>query len=369
MNKRILIVRNFASEVNLTSYNLQEVGLGKAFVDKGYDCDIIYYTKDKSSSQIVYELHERKLTIKWTKAIKFMSNSIYPSILRKKLLNKYKLIISTEYNQVMTFLLSILCGEKLCLYHGPYKDNGNKFIQKTYDLVATPIIRKKTSKVFVKSELAKSFLSRKGFENLETIGVGLDIDNLEKNTNENVLQDITRAQGQNLLYVGVLEDRRNIEFLLNVVARCVRQNINRKLILIGNGKEEDVRRYFSVAKSLNIESNIIHIKKLAQSDLKEVYQSADLFLFPTNYDIFGMVLLESMYYKLPIISTLNGGSHTLFNNVEGGVIIDNFNERIWAEKINEILEDNVSRKEMGESAHLRIRNEFNWSFIANKIVG
>lgn len=52
-----------------------------------------------------------------------------------------------------------------------------------------------------------------------------------------------------------------------------------------------------------------------------VYQSCDAFSLPTRYEIFGMVLLEAMYYGLPTFTTYNGGSSTLMNQ-ENGIIIN-----------------------------------------------
>ena len=46
-NKRILYIRLAPYILSFDNYNLQEVGLGKAFCKMGYDFDIIYYAKEK----------------------------------------------------------------------------------------------------------------------------------------------------------------------------------------------------------------------------------------------------------------------------------------------------------------------------------
>lgn len=369
MSKRILIIRNFASKVNVNSYNLQEIGLGKALVRKGFDCDVVYYHDTDTFNEVIYEVEGKKLTIKWTKAIKFMSNSIYYSLLKKSILDQYDIVISTEYHQVMTFLLSILCGEKLYLYHGPYQDNSKNLIQQIYDKVLTPIIRNRVNKVFTKSDLANDYLKNKGFKDIETIGVGLDIEKLEVETESTIveLKSSIDFNKKNLLYVGVLEDRRNIEFLFNVFAKLIKKDSNINLVLVGNGKTEDTERYFKLANYLNIEQHIVHIKQLEQSDLKSLYKKMDLFIFPTNYDIFGMVLLESMYFKLPVVSTYNGGSQTLIKS-GNGVVLRDLDENLWVDKIYSILMDKSLKDRIGENAHKQIINNFTWDKVANKII-
>ncbi|WP_180247473.1 glycosyltransferase family 4 protein [Bacillus sp. AFS031507] len=367
MEKKVLIIRNFASKININSYNLQEIGLGKAFVRKGFNCDVVYYS-DNTYDEIIYENNGKKLTVKWTKASKVMSNSIYYSLLKKSRINQYDIIVSTEYNQIMTFLLSLIVPEKVYLYHGPYKNNSKKLFQRVYDLIITPYIRKRIVKIFTKSDLANDYLKSKGFRNIKTIGVGLDIEKLEGNNNEKqtISEKYLNFNNKNLLYVGVLEDRRNIEFLFKVFAKLIKKDPELNLVLVGNGENEDIERYFSLAQKLNINKNILHIKKLQQSELKYFYEKADLFLFPTSYEIFGMVIMESMYFKLPVISTYNGGSQILINS-DNGVIIKNLDEAIWVEKIfNTLINTNKIRK-LGGNANKQITENFTWDKILEKM--
>lgn len=60
---------------------------------------------------------------------------------------------------------------------------------------------------------------------------------------------------------------------------------------------------------------------MEQKYLSGVYNLADFFLLPTEYEIFGMVLLEAMYYKTVVLTTDNGGSSTLIDNGRNGYIL------------------------------------------------
>ena len=63
-----------------------------------------------------------------------------------------------------------------------------------------------------------------------------------------------------------------------------------------------------------------------------------------------MVLLEAMYYGLPVFTTYNGGSSTLINN-ENGIIIENTDCNEWSEKIVKVLSDKKECDAIGEKAH------------------
>ncbi|PAF33921.1 glycosyl transferase, partial [Terribacillus saccharophilus] len=86
---------------------------------------------------------------------------------------------------------------------------------------------------------------------------------------------------------------------------------NTKLLLIGKGKKESTSMYFNEMKELGIKDQIIYIEQVEQADLKYVYEQSDLFIFPSKVDIFGMVLLESMFFGTPVVSSKNGGAKTI----------------------------------------------------------
>ncbi|MHB0863643.1 glycosyltransferase family 4 protein [Paenibacillus sp. SEL3] len=386
MIRKILYLRNFASKVNGDSYNLQEVGLGKALVRKGYDCDIVYYNDRKETHlEQVYRHEGCTLRIIWLHGFKFLSNSIYRDVLKDSFLDAYGLVITTEYNQIMTYLLSRKCPDKLSLYHGPYRDNTHALIRKLYDIMLLPKVTKSLRRTYVKSDLAKRYLENKGFDNVVTIGVGLDrskverasdsdtsnkSDNIsgEREENREVANELRRIGDRPvLLYVGVLEERRNIRFMLTTFKRVLQKHPSCLLLMVGNGRKTDTDRYWTYAHELGITDSIIHFSRVEQRHLWQVYGAADMMLFPTQYDIFGMVLLESMLFRVPIISSVNGGSVTLIEDGVSGVMLRSFSEEEWSGRIGALLDNGELRRSMAEKAFLTVER-MSWDRIADEIV-
>lgn len=386
MIQKILYLRNFASKVNGDSYNLQEVGLGKALVRKGYDCDIVYYNDRKETHlEQVYRHEGCTLRIIWLHGFKFLSNSIYRDVLKDSFLDAYGLVITTEYNQIMTYLLSRKCPDKLSLYHGPYRDNTHALIRKLYDIMLLPKVTKSLRRTYVKSDLAKRYLENKGFDNVVTIGVGLDRSKVERAFNSDISnnsEDISGEREENrevanelrrigdrpvLLYVGVLEERRNIRFMLSTFKRVLQKHPSCLLLMVGNGRKTDTDRYWTYAHELGITDSIIHFTRVEQRHLWQVYGAADVMLFPTQYDIFGMVLLESMLFRVPIISSVNGGSVTLIEDGVSGVMLRSFSEEEWSGRIGALLDNGELRRSMAEKAFLTVER-MSWDRIADEIV-
>ncbi|WP_379293017.1 glycosyltransferase family 4 protein [Paenibacillus provencensis] len=369
--KKILYLRNFASTVNRSSYNLQEIGLGKAFVKKGYDCDIIYYSTDSLVKvEEIFNYNNNRLSIMWMKGIKFLSNSIYTSVLSKKFLEPYDLIITTEYNQLMTPLLTLLAPHKTVLYHGPYRDNNNKAVRTIYDMVFKSFLAKKIKTVYVKSDLAKQYLENKGFQRVVTVGVGLDKLNFETEPSENIEISELIAPLKNkkvLLYLGILEERRNVIFLLSILKEVVKRDDKFRLLMIGDGQKEDTDRYWKYVEEHHLRDYIIYLPKVKQSEVWQVYGAADIMVFPTTYDIFGMVLLESMHFQVPIISSVNGGAVTVIKNGINGVIVEASDERVWVERILDMHQDQVLLEKIKSESRKTIEN-LSWDEIADSFI-
>ena len=137
--------------------------------------------------------------------------------------------------------------------------------------------------------------------------------------------------------------------------------------MVGNGKVEYAEEYEEYAKKIGVDNLIYKTEKLEQKYLSEVYKKSDFFLLPTKYEIFGMVLLEAMYYKLPVLTTLNGGSDCLINNSENGIILE-CNAKEWANIILKLNSDKTTYKEIANKAYETINNEYTWNKISEIIL-
>ncbi|MFW2502047.1 glycosyltransferase family 4 protein [Clostridium diolis] len=370
----ILIVRNAANKVNPNSYNLQEIGLGRALIKKEINCDIVYSNdKGKSYKEEIDRKGDISLNILWTKvSYKIFNNAIYSELLKKNFYDKYDVVILTEYTQVMTYLISNIIPEKSVLYQGPYKDS-KKIVQTIYDLLFLNKIKNNVRMVFTKSKLAEEYMKSKGFNKIFTIGVGFNIENIicdnsNKNEENNLIIDIKKQiKGKKvLLYIGVFEERRNIKFLIDVFNNLRKEDKNIVLLLIGNGKNKD--QYFEYIDELGIKDSIVYINKVEQKDLKQIHDLSTIFLLPTKYEIYGMVLLESMYLGTPVITSLNGGSSMLIENEETGYILDEFIVEKWSNKIKYLLSNIELQEKIKKKSRKRISEEFTWDIIAEKFL-
>lgn len=372
---KLLYLRNGPYKPQITCYNMQEIGLCKAFSDYGWNCDILYYSDEDRDEEIFYnEQKQTRVEILWRKGLKILRTGIYPSVLKKSLLSRYDLIITTEYSQIMSLLVCFF-SKKVFLYTGPYYNLFKiPFLSSLYDRLFTKILNTRIKHIFCKSQLAFDYLNKKGFSgsNMSVLGVGLDVmryhNAIEMTKSTEMLNKIL-IENDCILYVGSLDERKNFPFLLKVFAEFKNLRIGKhtKLILIGNGKEKYVNR-FEKKMPTEVRDSIVHIRKIENAQLKYIYPFARCLLLPSKKEIFGMVLLESMFFGCIPVTTKNGGGRTLINNGDNGFVIDSFVVSDWILVLKKIFRNDFQRLEMAKSAQNTIRKNFLWKVLAKKIL-
>lgn len=104
------------------------------------------------------------------------------------------------------------------------------------------------------------------------------------------------------LYVGRLWERKGLDHLLDAFEELRREGIDASLVLAGDGVDE--QRYRERAASL---PRVSFLGFVGEDALPEVYGGADVFVFPTLGDPYGLVVEEAMAAGLPVISTTAAG--------------------------------------------------------------
>lgn len=365
----ILIVRNSADKVNIGAYNLQEIGLAKALIKKGHNCDIVYYTTDKKIREEYIHFDGYKLKIYWCPAISIKGHAIYLKIMNRKFLEKYDIIQTAEYFQVMTYIIGKITSKPIVLYHGPYKDLNNKKLHKIYDMMFLKSIRRRVNAVISKSPLSTQYLKNKGFNNIYDLGVGVDIsrfNNVKYNNEFEIIESLKKDGKKILLYIGRLDEEKNVKFLIDTLKNIKKQDNSIHLVIIGKKSRYSDIDYVDYSNQLGLSKNITYIDSVEQSKIHYLYEISDIFLLPSKYEIFGMVLLESMYFGKPVITSFNGGSSKLIDNETNGIIIKKFDENLWCEKILNLLSDKEKYKKISENARDTIVNKFTWDKLSEE---
>ncbi len=369
---KILIVRTFPNVLNPKNYNSQEIGLARAFVRAGHICDIVYFSGKEPArdQQIPTPGCDVPVTIHWLPGVGILKNGFFKGL--KAIAAGYDVIQVAEYDQMTSRHYYLKPKDKVVtLYHGPYKSEFTKGYNLRcglFDLLFNRPRKNKNVPCFAKSRMAADFLRTKGFEKVLPVGVGLDLDTLKANYDPCVRPRVAKSEGFRLLYIGVLEERRNIRFLIKVLADAAQVLPDVRLTLVGNGDAAYRDACFAYAEKLGVRERIDYQERVPQDQVCKLYQEANLFVLPTRYEIFGMVLLEAMYFGLPVLTSLNGGSDLLVKNGENGFIAQDFNEEEYVRVIADLACDPDMQIRVGKAAHETVAQDFTWDSIAQQML-
>lgn len=335
-------------QININNYNVQEIGLAKALVKRGHECDIVLYSLyDKFRTEKVYIEDDKYITLYWVKGINIYYNSIFLKLIRNKFFDKYDIIQTHEYNQLMTFILPYITKSKLVIYHGPYQDIRNKAVHGLFDRLFLASIRKNYPYVIAKSVLSQKYLLNKGFKEVNVLGVGLDQNRFKatQTLNGSLSEFYLKCRGNYpvLVYVGSFCRWKNTPFLLEI-SKELKKKLDFRLLIISNGAGEYKEEFFDKVKELHLENNIHYVEKVNQQEISSIYTNSDLLLLPSIYEIFGMVLLESLYFDCPILTSYNGGSSVLLDKAYPEMIMKDFDAGKWADRIIFLLKNKEKYK-------------------------
>ena len=380
MKKKILMVRSNPYDFNPNSYNVQEVGLGKAFCHLGYDYDYITFKKHDQKEWIFYE--ENGHIARWIEKprLRVLRMGINRDIWSKEFLSNYDIVICREYYQFETYMITQR-HNNVAIYNGPY---WNMFMLKPfsaiYDFLFTKKINEAVKCIFTKSDLSSTFLEKKGYTKLKTIGVALDTSRFQNcHISEETMKIVDYMKSNRcILYVGTIDENKNYSFLLKVYASLVQDYPDLKMVVIGKSKQSGIKKLFKKDDSYEREcykeipeelrKSIFRVEKIENSQMKYIYPLAKAFLLPSKKEIFGMVLLEAMYLGAPVITSENGGSVTLIHNNDTGIVIKEFDVQQWKEAVSRYLQDDEFRNKTILRAHNLIEDKYNWEYLANQIV-
>ncbi|NFI51518.1 glycosyltransferase family 4 protein [Clostridium botulinum] len=171
-------------------------------------------------------------------------------------------------------------------------------------------------------------------------------------------------EGKYLLYLGTLEPRKNIETILrayNLFKKSNKDNI--KLVLAGK-KGWLYDSIFNLVKEFGIEDKVIFTDYVDDKDKSALYQGAEMFLFPSLYEGFGIPVIEAMASRTPVITSNSSSLPEVAG--EAAIITDPLDYIKISKSIELILNDNELREKMVNEG-IKQANKFSWDLSAEKL--
>ncbi len=142
-----------------------------------------------------------------------------------------------------------------------------------------------------------------------------------------------------ILFVGSIEPRKNLPWLMRSVAELARRGFPQKLVIAGDGSPAFVAELEAEARSLGLGlgEDVVMTGFVLDRDLPALYSCSDLFVFPSIYEGFGLPPLEAMACGVPVLLPENSSLTEYYRH--SSMMVDLSEPAVLTESIEALLDD------------------------------
>jgi phosphatidylinositol alpha-mannosyltransferase len=236
---------------------------------------------------------------------------------------------------------------------------------KSYDTVK-PLFKKFLTRLdgkIVVSQPLFNFLNKYAPSNYRIIPNGIDI---ERFTLEGPVKKEYLDGKVNILFVGRLEKRKGLEYLIQACGLLNKKFSNFRLIVVGPGTR--LRGgYRRLAKELELE-NVEFVGFASGDELPMYYRTADIFCAPaTKGESFGIVLLEAMACGKPVIASDIDGYASVMHHTEDGILVPPKDAQGLSDALLWLVENRSLREKMGQKGRANAE-KYSWPNISQRVL-
>lgn len=165
-----------------------------------------------------------------------------------------------------------------------------------------------------------------------------------------------------ILFMGRLVNEKGVQHLISAMPKILQGYHDTKLVIAGKGAMIDELK--AQVEALGISQKVYFAGYLSGKDVAKMYKSADISVFPSTYEPFGIVALEAMLAENPVVVSDIGGLNEIVSHRENGMKTYAGNPNSIADSILELLYDHQLCANIVKKAKAKVRNEYNWNKIA-----
>ena len=166
-----------------------------------------------------------------------------------------------------------------------------------------------------------------------------------------------------VLFVGRLVYEKGVHVLVNAIPKVL-EKVNAKFVIVGNGYMKE--QLSGLVKSLGIAQKVLFTGFVDDETLRKLQICADVSVVPSLFEPFGIVALEAMAAKSPVVVSDTGGLGEIVDHDVDGVKVYTNNPDSLAWGIIRVLTDEKNAQRLRSNAYKKIQEKYNWDRIAQQ---
>jgi glycosyltransferase involved in cell wall biosynthesis len=168
-----------------------------------------------------------------------------------------------------------------------------------------------------------------------------------------------------VLFVGRLVYEKGVHVLVNAIPKVL-DRINAKTVIVGNGYMKE--QISGIVKGLGIDQKVMFTGFVDDETLRRLQTCADVSVVPSLFEPFGIVALEAMAAKSPVVVSDTGGLAEIVEHDVDGIKVYTNNPDSLAWGITRVLTDERNANRLRSNAYRKIQEKYNWDKIAKQTI-
>jgi glycosyltransferase involved in cell wall biosynthesis len=169
-----------------------------------------------------------------------------------------------------------------------------------------------------------------------------------------------------LLFIGNLEAKKNLRQLIGIFHGLrVQQGLPHHLILTGSKQQAHVEELTALVADLKLDAYVHLLGYLPETDLRCLYALADVFVFPSLIEGFGLPVLEAMALGAPVVASDRGALPEVVG--DAGILVDPEAADEVASALHRVLTDSQLRLDLIRKGRQRAR-QYSWQNTARQVI-
>lgn len=358
--------------------------ISKELVKRGHDVTV--FTSDLYTETPFVRLTDVPDTTDGIRVKRFRAHTmggemhyvLVPSLLWKSIREKVDVVHAHSYGYFhvnAAFLMRRLRGVPFVFtphFHPEWSMWGGskrKMLRRTYDRWLGSCIFDSADRIIGVSKAEMSLMNGGRFAEGRTtiIPNGISPGDFDPPPDGRLFREHYGLGGKVVLFVGRLASNKGLDTLVDSIPGVIAEHDDVKFVLVG--QDEGMREsLLKKANSLGVSDALVFTGHITDDRLfRSAFASSDVFVLPSEYEAFGIVLLEAMMCEKPCIASAVGGTSEAVVQDETGLLVEYGNAGKLAEMITGILSDPQKAKEMGKKGRERVLRKFTWGRVAGAI--
>jgi len=166
-----------------------------------------------------------------------------------------------------------------------------------------------------------------------------------------------------VLFVGRLVHEKGVHVLVNAVPKVLGK-VNAKFIIVGNGYMKD--QLSNIVRNIGLAHKVMFTGFVDDETLRKLQKCADVSVVPSLFEPFGIVALEAMAAKSPVVVSDTGGLSEIVEHDVTGVKVYPDNPESLAWGITRVLLDEAYANRTRTNAYKKVQEKYDWNKIAQQ---